>query len=784
MVTKKEVKPKRKKQVIELRDVFKHYYMGENVVKALDGVSIEVNEGEFVAIMGPSGSGKCVVGDTEIITREGIPLKIKNLERKENQEIYSLDRKDGKIKKFKVSKFYKRKEKNLLEIETSSGRKIIVTEDHPFFTLNEKGFSEIFANNLAKGVFVAIPRKIEIKGQSQQIDIFNKLGDNKSLVISNSVKLMKDLKEKLNFPREKITKKFKINLGTYDSWFSKNNIPFYRFKQIIETSGKSLDLIKNKVEFTVLTSSKSVTLPYSTSSDLMELYGFLSGDGWIDRDGLKFSNFDQEVIDRYNLLVKKIFNIDAISCIKGREDHSSRVLKLFFKNIFNFPLKKKSSNLCLPDFVFKCPDLEIASFIKGLFDCDSHVDKNKREIQLILASEKIIKQLQFLLLRFGIVARFSEKIKYASNTKKKIRRKYYALSLSGYENLFLYNKYIGFNLIKKKQRLRHHLRSKIKINPDVDVIPCGDLIRKVRRDSKVMFPRNIHNYLWAYESKKINPTKESLNKIVQIFNSKGIDTKKFTQLLEMEVYWDKINRVKRIKKECFVYDISVPKAHNFLANNFIIHNSTAMNLTGSLDVPTKGKVLLDGEDISLLEESDLAQIRGKKIGFIFQSFNLIQNLTAKENVMIPMMFQGTSFEDREEKAEELLGLVDLGDRMEHYPGELSGGQRQRVAIARSLANDPDVILADEPTGNLDTKTGQIVLEFLNDLNKKGKTVVMVTHDADLAEKHAEIVYWLRDGKVEKVTKNRSMYPKLRKSGAKNGWSKIGLENIKKVKRGK
>ena len=187
--------------------------------------------------------------------------------------------------------------------------------------------------------------------------------------------------------------------------------------------------------------------------------------------------------------------------------------------------------------------------------------------------------------------------------------------------------------------------------------------------------------------------------------------------------------------------------------------STAMNLTGSLDVPTKGKVFLDGEDISLLEESDLAQIRGRKIGFIFQSFNLIQNLTAKENVMIPMMFQGTSFEDREEKAEELLGLVGLGDRMEHYPGELSGGQKQRVAIARSLANDPDVILADEPTGNLDTKTGQIVLEFLNKLNKKGKTVVMVTHDSDLAERHAEIVYWLRDGKVEKVTRN------------KNGWSK-------------
>ncbi|MCR4285187.1 MAG: ABC transporter ATP-binding protein [archaeon] len=186
--------------------------------------------------------------------------------------------------------------------------------------------------------------------------------------------------------------------------------------------------------------------------------------------------------------------------------------------------------------------------------------------------------------------------------------------------------------------------------------------------------------------------------------------------------------------------------------------STAMNLVGSLDMPTRGKIFLGGEDISLLPESDLAQIRGKKIGFIFQSFNLIPNLTAKENVMLPMMFQGEGLEEREERAEELLALVELEDRMDHYPNQLSGGQMQRVAIARSLANDPEVILADEPTGNLDTKTGERVMDFLEKLNKKGKTIIMVTHDAKLAQKHADVVYWLLDGELDKVTKgNKKIY---------------------------
>lgn len=180
--------------------------------------------------------------------------------------------------------------------------------------------------------------------------------------------------------------------------------------------------------------------------------------------------------------------------------------------------------------------------------------------------------------------------------------------------------------------------------------------------------------------------------------------------------------------------------------------STGMNLAGSLDIATKGEVYLDGENIAHLEESELAQIRGKKIGFIFQQFNLIPNLTAKENVMLPMLFQNTEEEERKERAEELLDLLGLKDRESHYPNELSGGQQQRVAIARSLANDPEVILADEPTGNLDSKTEIKIMEFLTKLNKEGKTIIIITHAPEIAEKYAKTIYWIRDGKVEKVTK--------------------------------
>lgn len=179
--------------------------------------------------------------------------------------------------------------------------------------------------------------------------------------------------------------------------------------------------------------------------------------------------------------------------------------------------------------------------------------------------------------------------------------------------------------------------------------------------------------------------------------------------------------------------------------------STAMNMVGALDYPTKGKVFLDGHDISHLSESALAQIRGRKIGFIFQQFNLIGTLSALDNVALPMMFQRVPAEKRRKRAAELLTNVGLGDRLHHKPTELSGGQQQRVAIARSLANDPEVILADEPTGNLDSTTGKAIVDYLQQLHRDGKTIVMITHDQKLA-KFAQRVEFLKDGKIDNAAR--------------------------------
>jgi len=175
--------------------------------------------------------------------------------------------------------------------------------------------------------------------------------------------------------------------------------------------------------------------------------------------------------------------------------------------------------------------------------------------------------------------------------------------------------------------------------------------------------------------------------------------------------------------------------------------STMMNLVGALDLPTKGSIFLDGKDISKLSESSLSQIRGRKIGFIFQQFNLIPTLNALENVMLPLEFQDIPDDLAREKAIGLLNLIGLGDRIWHLPSQLSGGQQQRVAIARSLANNPEMILADEPTGNLDSKTGSDVLKLLEKLWKEeGKTIVMVTHDLKLAG-HAKRRIQLKDGQI-------------------------------------
>ena len=175
--------------------------------------------------------------------------------------------------------------------------------------------------------------------------------------------------------------------------------------------------------------------------------------------------------------------------------------------------------------------------------------------------------------------------------------------------------------------------------------------------------------------------------------------------------------------------------------------STLLNLIGCLDFPTRGRVFLDGKDVQKLSENQLAKIRGKTIGFVFQQFNLIHTLTALENVILPMVFQGVPEKKREEKAKELLEIVGLKGRIFHRPKELSGGEQQRVAIARALANDPQVVVADEPTGNLDSRSGEKIMEILTGLHQKEeKTIIVVTHDPNIASYCKEVVY-IKDGQI-------------------------------------
>ncbi len=177
--------------------------------------------------------------------------------------------------------------------------------------------------------------------------------------------------------------------------------------------------------------------------------------------------------------------------------------------------------------------------------------------------------------------------------------------------------------------------------------------------------------------------------------------------------------------------------------------STLLNMIGCLDSPTQGKIYLKGKNISEMPESQLSQFRGKTLGFVFQDFNLLPNLTAAENVMLPMVFQGIPLIERKKKAENLLQRVGLKQRMSHQPSELSGGERQRVALARAFANDPEVIIADEPTGNLDSITGKMIMENLKDFHKKQKkTMVVVTHDPKIAE-YAQKIVNIKDGQLVK-----------------------------------
>jgi putative ABC transport system ATP-binding protein len=176
--------------------------------------------------------------------------------------------------------------------------------------------------------------------------------------------------------------------------------------------------------------------------------------------------------------------------------------------------------------------------------------------------------------------------------------------------------------------------------------------------------------------------------------------------------------------------------------------STMLNLLGCLDRPTAGSYWLGGEDVARMADDALSDVRGRRIGFIFQSYNLIAQLTVLENIQVPLFYQGKSMQESYDRCVELAELVGLGDRLTHRPNQLSGGQQQRVAIARSLVNDPLMILADEPTGNLDSKTGLEVLDLIDDLNDSGKTIVLVTHDNYVAERAHRVIH-MKDGKVDR-----------------------------------
>ncbi len=175
--------------------------------------------------------------------------------------------------------------------------------------------------------------------------------------------------------------------------------------------------------------------------------------------------------------------------------------------------------------------------------------------------------------------------------------------------------------------------------------------------------------------------------------------------------------------------------------------STLMNILGCLDRPTTGSYMLDGQEVATLNDDRLAITRNKKIGFVFQSFNLLPRMSTLQNVALPMVYAGIEKKERLARAEQVLAMVGLESRMNHQPNELSGGQRQRVAIARALVNDPTIIMADEPTGNLDTKSGDEVMNIFSELNSQGRTIILVTHEADIAEYAGRVVY-VRDGLIE------------------------------------
>lgn len=203
--------------------------------------------------------------------------------------------------------------------------------------------------------------------------------------------------------------------------------------------------------------------------------------------------------------------------------------------------------------------------------------------------------------------------------------------------------------------------------------------------------------------------------------------------------------------------------------------STLMNILGCLDTPTKGTYVLNGTDVSHMTDNDLAEVRNQEIGFVFQTFNLLPRSTSLDNVALPLIYAGINKKDRSARAKQALENVGLGNRMDHKPNELSGGQRQRVAVARALINNPSIILADEPTGNLDTKTSVEIMGLLEEIHDKGNTIILVTHEEDIAL-HAHRIVRMRDGLIESDQPNeniKSVSPRLAAINESGGdWEKI------------
>lgn len=207
--------------------------------------------------------------------------------------------------------------------------------------------------------------------------------------------------------------------------------------------------------------------------------------------------------------------------------------------------------------------------------------------------------------------------------------------------------------------------------------------------------------------------------------------------------------------------------------------STLMNILGCLDTPTKGEYILNGINASHMSDNELAEVRNSEIGFVFQTFNLLPRNSALDNVALPLVYAGVSKEDRKERARQALINVGLGNRIDHKPNELSGGQRQRVAVARALINNPSIILADEPTGNLDTKTSIEIMGLIEDIHAKGNTIILVTHEEDIAQ-HAHRIVRMRDGLVEKDYENPNIITVDRSKIAKAGAEPVETEENKPV----